>query len=49
MFRFGFLFEFVFCSVYQNVPGAYRGQKRTLDPLELESQKGVNHHVYAWN
>jgi hypothetical protein len=33
------------CTVY--MPGTLGGQKRTLDPLELELQKVVIFHVVA--
>lgn len=28
--------------------GAYRGQKRVLDPLELELQAAVSHSLRCW-
>lgn len=31
------------------VPGAYRGQKRALDPLQLMLQIVVSHHVGIGN
>lgn len=30
------------------VPGAIRGWKLVSDPVELELQSAVNHHVYCW-
>lgn len=33
------------CDIYSCVMCAYRGQKNVLDPLELEIQVVVNHHV----
>jgi hypothetical protein len=32
------------------VPGAYRGQKMAVDPLELELQTAVSaYRCYGWN
>lgn len=33
------------CDIYSCVMCAYRGQKNVLDPLEVEIQVVVNHHV----
>lgn len=35
--------------VHHGMPGAHRGQKRVLDPLELELQTVVKHHVGTGN
>jgi hypothetical protein len=32
-------------SVYWNMPGAHKGQKRASDPLEVESQAIVSHQT----
>ena len=32
------------CMCTVHILGAYRGQKRVLDPLEMELQMAVNHH-----
>jgi hypothetical protein len=36
-------------SVYHSMPGAHGGQKRPLDPLELEAQMVVSYHVGVGN
>lgn len=41
------MYSCVYVCVY--ICGANRGQKMTSDPLELESQIFVNHHVCAEN
>ena len=37
------------CLCTQYKPGAHGGQNRATDPLELELQTGVSHHVAAEN
>jgi hypothetical protein len=35
--------------MYHSVPGAYRGQKRVSEPMELGLQTIVSYHVGAEN
>lgn len=39
-----FYFAFTYVCALYNEPGAHRGQKRALHPLELELQISVNLH-----
>ena len=45
MYVWAFCLHVCLCTTY--MPGAYGVQKRVLDPLELELQTVVSHHVDA--
>lgn len=44
-----FFFKFLYADVLSHhvVPGALRNPKSASDPLELQSETAVNHHVGA--